>query len=193
VIRLHLTTHASASAVVAAIEEIGVAYEVLRTDRGDGEPELEIGAVRIVGSAAILLWLGDRFPESRLFPPIGAPERAAVSTWVTWLANSVHTIGHRLDAVEGPTLTADVAATLRAAAATDRAAALDFIDDQLSGRRYVVGDRCTIADLLMHMLTEPRDGVDETSPQTRQALAAHRALMDAHPSVARMRVRISPV
>jgi glutathione S-transferase len=79
------------------LEELGVPYELLRLDPSKGEtrtaehrarqplghvPVLEDGDVRIFESAAICLWLAERFPEKGLLPPPGTAGRALAYQWL---------------------------------------------------------------------------------------------------------------
>ena len=189
-IRIHITSASSATAVVAAIEETGERYEVIRSDRPGVGPSLDDGVVHLSGTAAILLWLGDRFPERRLVPLVGDPDRPRVFTWVTWLANTVQTAVARLDPTSGPPVGDDLAATMRTAAVDDLAAAFDFVDAELAGRTVLVGTRCTVADLYLHMLTAASRVDGRDAPALRPALAAHREMVEALPSVVRMRQRL---
>lgn len=190
-IRVHVPSAPSAAAVVAALEQADARYELISSTHPGDEPAIDDGAIHLSGTAAILLWLGDRFPQSCIVPAIGDSDRPRVFTWVTWFANTVQTALARLDVIGGPVVGDDVATAMRQAAANDLAAALDFVDAALVGRTWLVGPRCTVADLFVHMLADPSrvDGRDAPSP--RPALAAHRDMVEALASVARMRQRLS--
>jgi glutathione S-transferase len=86
------------------LEELGVPYELVRLDAARGEtrtpehlgrhplghvPVLEDGAARIYESAAICLHLADRFPEKRLAPAPGTPERGLLYQWLFFAATEV--------------------------------------------------------------------------------------------------------
>jgi glutathione S-transferase len=82
------------------LEEAGVPYERVRVDIRDAAakadpafravsplgkvPALEDGPARLTDSGAICLYVGDQYPQSRLAPPIGDPQRAAYLQWVTF-------------------------------------------------------------------------------------------------------------
>jgi len=72
------------------LEEIGVPYELKRLNLQAGEqkkpgylkinpngtvPALVDGDLALFESAAICQYLADKFPEKRLAPPVGTPER----------------------------------------------------------------------------------------------------------------------
>lgn len=79
------------------LEELGVPYELVRLDTHKGDtrspehlarhplghvPVLEDGDLRMFESAAICLYLAEKFPERKLLPPPGAPGRALAYQWI---------------------------------------------------------------------------------------------------------------
>ncbi len=79
------------------LEELGVPFELVRLDPAKGEtrtaahllrhplghvPALEDGEVRIFESAAICLYLADKYPEKKLVPPLGSLPRALCYQWI---------------------------------------------------------------------------------------------------------------
>jgi len=78
------------------LEELGIPYELVRLepgkDTGSAEhlerqplghvPVLEDGPNRVFESAAICLYLADKYPEKKLVPPMGTPERGLVYQWL---------------------------------------------------------------------------------------------------------------
>ncbi len=86
------------------LEEAGVRYERVVIDIHDAAaksdpafravspmgkvPALEDGAARLSDSGAICIYVADQYPEARLAPPVGHPERARYLQWITF-TNSV--------------------------------------------------------------------------------------------------------
>jgi glutathione S-transferase len=79
------------------LEELGVPYELVRLDPSKGEtrapahlarqplghvPALEDGEVRIFESAAICLYLAEKYPEKGFLPAPGSPGRALTYQWL---------------------------------------------------------------------------------------------------------------
>jgi len=78
------------------LEELSVPYELVRLEPGKDTrsaehlarqplghvPVLEDGENRIFESAAICLYLADKYPERRLAPPMGSVERGLVYQWI---------------------------------------------------------------------------------------------------------------
>jgi glutathione S-transferase len=147
----------------ATLAEIGVPYELVRVERDEeGRPSaeylalnpfgkiptLEDGELVLTESAAICLHLADRFPDARLAPPVGSPERPELYRWLLWLSNTVQTgllrhIYPQRYGTEGVLEAADA----------DLHAHFDLIDAHLTGRDWLVGDERTVADLFLFMLT----------------------------------------
>jgi glutathione S-transferase len=161
--RLHYLPGTAAMAPHATLAEVGVPYELVRVGRdSDGRPSaeylalnpwgkiptLEDGDLVLTESAAICLYLADTFPDARLAPPLGSPERAELYRWLLWLSNTVqaaqtrHFYPERFGR-EG----------VKEAADCELAGHYDRIDAHLAGRKWLVGDERTIADFFLFMLT----------------------------------------
>ncbi len=89
-------TNTRSSRVLWALEEAGVEYEYVAVDLRAGAgwqpeylalnpggkvPTLVDGEFILTESAAICTYIGDRFPSSRLTPPVGSQERARYDQW----------------------------------------------------------------------------------------------------------------
>jgi glutathione S-transferase len=78
------------------LEELGVPYELVRLEPGKDTrsaehlarqplghvPVLEDEEHRVFESAAICLYLADKYPEKKLVPPMGSVERGLVYQWL---------------------------------------------------------------------------------------------------------------
>ena len=147
----------------ATLAEIGVRYELALVERDESGrppdaylalnpwgkiPTLEDGDLVLTESAAICLYLADKFPDARLAPPVGTAERAELYRWLLWLSNTVqmtlmrHFYPERYggDGVEE-------------AANRDLAEHFDLIERHLGGREWLVGEERTVADFFLFMLT----------------------------------------
>lgn len=161
--RLHFLPGTAAMAPHAALAEIGVPYELVRVERDpDGRPSdaylalnpwgkiptLEDGDLVLTEAAVICLHLADKYPDARLAPPTGTPERAELYRWLLWLSNTVqaaqmrHFYPHRYG-TEGVKELADA----------ELHEHYDRIDAHLAGRNWLVGDERSVADLFLFMLT----------------------------------------
>lgn len=145
----------------AALAEIGVDFRLVEIGRDEAQEDESYRALNPLGvvptlldeerglvlteSAAILLYLGDRFPESRLAPAA----RADYYRWLVFMTNTVQTgflhffYPERYGEEE----------SVHRAGARDVAEAFDILDRALEGRTWIAADHRTGADLFLFMLT----------------------------------------
>jgi glutathione S-transferase len=161
--RLHYFPGSAALAPHMTLAEIGMPYELVLVERDeDGRPPedyfrlnpwgkvptLEDGDLALTESAAICLYLAEKFPDARLAPAAGTRERAELYRWLLWFSNTVqatqvrHFYPHRFG-TEGVQEIADA----------ELGEFYDLIDGHLDGREWVVGEERTVADFFLVMLT----------------------------------------
>lgn len=161
--RLHYAPGTAAMAPHATLAEIGVPYELVLVERDENDrpsdayfalnpwgkiPTLEDGDLVLTESAAICLYLAEKFPDARLAPPAGTRERAELYRWLMWLTNTVQPAQlrffypHRYG-TEGVNEASEAALYEYHA----------LINDHLAGREWLVGEERTVADLFLFMLT----------------------------------------
>jgi glutathione S-transferase len=142
----------------AALAEIGVDYELVEIDRETAQsdpayralnplgvvPTLVDGDLVLTESAAILLYLADRYPDARLAPA----DRAEYYRWLVFMTNTLQTTMLRFFYPEryGDGDVADVAAA-------DAGRLFDLVERELEGREWLAGDHRTGADLFLFMMT----------------------------------------
>ena len=152
---------AASMAPHAALAEIGADYRLVEIGREEAQSDESYRALNPLGvvptlldeetglvlteSAAILLYLGDRFPEARLAPA----ERADYYRWLVFLTNTVQTAMLR---VFYPERYGD-AESVAEAATRDAAEAFDILDRALADRTWLAAEHRTGADLFLFMLT----------------------------------------
>jgi glutathione S-transferase len=179
----------------AALAEIGADYELVRVERDADRkntaaylalnpwgriPTLEDGDLVLTESAAILLHLGDRFPDAGLVPGIGTPERSELYRWLVLLTNTVQ-----------PTLMRVMyparfgTAGVVEAASDDAHIEFDRVDAHLGGREWLVGDSRTAGDLFLFMLTRWGRHLDPPA-WDRTSIRAHWLRALALPGVTKM-------
>lgn len=180
--RLHYLPGTAAMAPHAVLAEIGIPYELVRVERDADErpfdayfalnpwgriPTLEDGDLVLTEAAAICLHLAERFPETRLVPPVATRERSEIYRWLLWLSNTVqptqlrHFYPHRSGT-----------AGVKEAAEADLDEHHALIDDYLAGREWLVGEERTVADIFLFMLTRWGRYL-KTPPWDRPNIRAH--------------------
>lgn len=194
-LRLHWRPGTAAMAPHAALAEIGADYELVLVERdAQGRsteaylrlnpagliPTLEDGDLVLTESAAILLHLGDRFPEAALTPPLRTPERSELYRWLLHLTNTLQpTLLHVLYPERYGT------AGVREAATSAAYELFGRIETRLDGREWLVGDARTSADLFLFMLTRWARNL-ERPPWDRPTIRAQWLRTLALPGVTRM-------
>ena len=174
----------------AALAEIGVEYELVRIERDEAQtdpaylalnplgvvPTLVDGDLVLTESAAILLYLAERFPEAHLAPP----DRAQFYRWLIFMTNSVQTAMLR---VLYPERYGDEG--VRELAAAEAARHFDLLERTLNGRDWLVGEHRTAADLFLFMVTRWGRRLDRPA-WDRPPIRAHFLRTLALPGVRRM-------
>ena len=184
---------AASMAPHAALAELGADYRLVRIERDEAQSDPAYLALNPLGvvptlvdeerglvlteSAAILLYLGDRYPDAALAPA----DRVDYYRWLVFLTNTVQTSMLRFFYPERYGGGDDV----RAAGAADAARAFDVLEGALDGRDWLAADHRTSADLFLFMVT--RWGRQLPSPAwDRPRLRAHFLRTLALPGVRRM-------
>jgi GST-like protein len=156
--------------VEAAMSLIGLPYEVVEAPTWEGEAEqAKVAAVNplkqipalvtpdgetITESAAILIWLADRYPAARLGPAIDDPARAQFLRWMTFIPASIYSLFWVRD--EPSRLGGDdpeVQARIKAATADRILACWAMMESQISPGRYLLGDELTVLDLYVTVVS----------------------------------------
>lgn len=143
------------------LEELEVPYELVKLDLSKQEnrtpaylalnpfgeaPVLVDGDVTMFESSAICLYLADRFPEKRLAPPPGSPERGPYLQWVLFAEVTLEPLV--LEHYRNAQLPEEQRTNLAGQhARLDEV--LTFIDTRLEGREFAVGNAFTAADLVL--------------------------------------------
>lgn len=189
-LRLYWRPGAASLAPHAALAEIGAPYELVRIEREEAQTDADYRALNPLGvvptlvdgdrvqteSAAILLYLADRFPDARLAPP----DRADFYRWLVFMTNTVQTTMLRVFYPErygGP----EVETVARAEAVGHFA----LVDAELDGRDWLAGDHRTGADLFLFMVTRWARRLDPPAWDVLPNLRAHFARTLALPGVRR--------
>ena len=190
------------SRVLWALEEAGAEYEYVAVDLRAGAgwkpeylalnpggkvPTLVDGELALTESAAICTYIGDRFPASRLTPPVGSPERAHYDQWCYFVLSELEqplwTLAKHLFALPEHRRVPAVLDTAR----WEFAVAAKVLAAGLGRREFIVGDHFTATDILIaHTLAW---ALAFKLPLEHNHLAAYAERLLARPAWARVQKR----
>ena len=118
--------------------------------------ELDDGQ-RLAEGPAIVQYIADRVPEKKLAPPAGTMERYRVMEWLTFIGTEIH---KSFSPLFNPAIPEEAKAVFRQKIAER----LKWVEGQLAGKNYLMGDGFTVADAYLFTVTRwsPFVGVDIT-------------------------------
>ena len=156
--------------VEASLLLIGQPYGVIEAPTWEGEgPQAKVAPVNplrqipalvtpdgevITESAAILIWLADRFPRAGLSPSLDAPGRAQFLRWMSYVSAAIYALFWVRDA-PARLVGDDAAMQARVKAATaDRIAdCWAMMESQLTPGAYLLGDQMSVLDLYVTVIS----------------------------------------
>ncbi len=107
--------------------------------------KLDDGQVLTEG-VAIMQFLADKKPESRLAPPAGSLERYRLQEWLNYITSEVHK-------TYSPLWNPNADPKVKEYALANLEKKLDWVNGQLAGKKYLLGDNFTIADAYLYTVT----------------------------------------
>ena len=136
--------------------------------------ELDNGE-RLREGPAIVQYIADQVPQKNLAPANGTMERYRLQEWLTFIGTEIH---------KGfsPLFNPATPEEFKAATKTKLSQRLAWVDSQLAGQQYLMGENFTVADGYLFTVTNwaPRVGVDITGLAN---LVAYRERVSARPAV----------
>jgi glutathione S-transferase len=190
--KLYFSPGACSLAPHIVLNEAGLAYEpVLASTKthklADGTdyytinskgyvPLLELdNGTRLSEGPVIVQYIADQVPAKKLAPPNGTMERYRVQEWLNFITSELH---KGIGGLFNPAMPEEGKTVIRARA-TSR---LKWVDAQLEGKQYLMGDALTIADPYLFTITNwtGHTGIDISDMKN---LTAFQARMAARPSV----------
>ncbi len=136
--------------------------------------ELDDGT-RLSEGPAIVQYIADQVPDKKLAPTNGTVARARLQGWLNFIATEVH---------KGfsPLFNPATPAEYKAIAIERLQSRLKWVDGELAGKQYLMGDAFSVADPYLFTVTNwaPKVGVDITGLAN---LVAWRARIAARPAV----------
>jgi glutathione S-transferase len=161
-VKLYYSPLACSFAVDIALREAGLPFELERVDTkakktASGQAYLEINPKGYVPAlelddgqvlteaAAVLQYVADKAPAAKLAPPAGTIERARVQEWLSWTGTELHKSF-------GPLFNPAYSDERKAEHRAKIAVWLDFLEQTLNGRDYLVGSGFTVADAYTYVV-----------------------------------------
>lgn len=100
---------------------------------------------RLAEGPAIVQWIADQVPEKKLAPPAGTLERYRLQEWLAFIGTEIH---KQFSPLFHPAMPEEAKALFRQKI-LER---LAYVDQQLAGREYLMGD-FTVADGYLYAVT----------------------------------------
>ena len=107
--------------------------------------ELDNG-VRLREGPAIVQYIADQVPERKLAPPNGTLERYKLQEWLTFIGTEIHK-------TFSPLFNPATPAETKAGSVDKLAGRLKWVDGELAGKQYLMGDQFTVADGYLFTVT----------------------------------------
>ena len=159
--KLYYLKGACSLASYISLCEAGVKFEATAIDRAtkktsDGEdfnqvntkgyaPALRLDNGQVLTeNVAVLQYIADLKPEAKLAPPAGTLERSRLVEWLAFINSEVHKSISPLFGDNG-----DAVKSFATKNVTRR---LDWLDNQLGTRSYLMGDQFTVADAYLFVI-----------------------------------------
>lgn len=199
-VTLYQITGSSSFAARAALEEAGAEYDVIdvhprRREEAPGfaatNPLLRVPALRdgesaVYETGAVLLHIGDRFPDADLLPAVGDPLRPVAYRWVTWIANTLHPAWWPLMIPQFLTSDEAGAPGIRDRGLVSMARHGEYLEGELEGRTWCLGERFSVADIYLYMMVGWQSFVDDVQVGGPN-VQAHFARVGERPAIIRTR------
>jgi len=156
-ITLYHAPRSRSSRFIFLLEELGAPYEIARVSirRGDGSgaldegnphphgkvPAIRDGETLVYESAAVALYLTDKFPAAGIGPVVGDAKRGAYLTWLAYYAGVME------PAWTSAFMKADVPRGTAGWVKTDEV--MELVNATLSKSPYILGEKFSAADILI--------------------------------------------
>jgi glutathione S-transferase len=136
--------------------------------------ELDDGT-RLTEGPAIVQYVADQAPDKQLAPAYGTLARYQLMSWLTFIGTELHK-------AFSPLFNPATPEEFKAMTKERLMGRLRWVNEQLEGKDYLMGDRFTVADGYLFTVTNwaPRVGVDLSG---FAALNAYRTRVGARPAV----------
>ena len=191
--KLYYAPGACSLAPHIVLNEAGLAFELvqanlkthqLAADGSDYYPVAPKGQVplleldngeRLSEGPAITQYIADQVPAKNLAPANGTMARYRLQEWLNFITSELH---KGIGGLFNPAMPDEGKAVIKAKAASK----LKWVDEQLEGRQYLMGDAFSIADAYLFTVTNWTQPTDIDISALKN-LGAFQARMAARPAV----------
>ena len=160
--KLYLTPHACSLSPHIALREAGIPFDIEVVDLGTKKtksggsytsvnpkgyvPALEIeGGQVLTEGPAIVQYIADQKPASKLAPPAGSFERYRLQEWLNFISSELHKS-------VGPLFSDATPAVWKETLKTRVAGRFDTLSKSLQGKDYLMGSTFTVADAYLFVI-----------------------------------------
>jgi len=117
-------------------------------------PVLELdNGERLTEGPVIVQYIADKQPASGLVPPAGTPERYRVQEWLNFTTSELHK-------TFGPIFRPTTPDAYKVISKENLGKRFDWLNQQLAGRQYLMGDKFTVADAYLFTILRWSSRVD---------------------------------
>jgi glutathione S-transferase len=139
-------------------------------------PMLELDdGTRLREGPAIVQYVADQVPNKNLAPANGTLPRYRLQEWLTFIGTEIH---KTFSPLFMPATPEDAKGMFR----DKLASRFEFVDRQLEGKEYVMGDHFTVADAYLYVVTRWTKPMNIDIARFKN-LSAHNARVEARPAV----------
>lgn len=132
---------------------------------------------RLTEGPVIVQWIADQVPQKRLAPSAGTMPRYRVMEWLNFVSAELH---KQFSPLFNPAYPEEAKAINR----EKLLGRYTWVDEQLAGRQYLMGDEYSVADAYLYTVTRWTVPM-KLDISSRANLAAFMARMDQRPAVQR--------
>jgi glutathione S-transferase len=174
-ITLHYAPRTRSGRARWMLEELGVTYDLKLVDLDKGEnkkveylrlhplgevPVLVDDDVTVIEPTAICMYLADRFPDRKMAPAVGTPERAQYYQWLTFAGTVVEPVVQTIFDVTVTSPDPERSPPILGAAMRRWREVGKALDQAMLGKAYFVCERMTAIDVIMGSILMWADQMD---------------------------------
>jgi len=139
-------------------------------------PMLELDdGTRLREGPAIVQYVADQVPQKNLAPANGTLPRYRLQEWLTFIGTEIH---KTFSPLFNPATPEDAKGMFR----DKLVSRFEYVDRQLEGKEYAMGDHFTVADAYLYVVTRWTKPMNIDIARFKN-LAAHHARVEARPAV----------